>query len=115
MVMRLRRNRARRLRIPHNDIRIGARLNAPLARIQIENLGRIRAGHRHKLARIDDARMDALLPDDRHAILDAVHAVRDLGEVVQAELLVRLVEGAIVAARRLQMVAWVGMVGEWGR
>lgn len=105
MVMRLSRNGSRRLRIPDDNVRIRTGLNASLSRVQIKNLSRVRASHRYEFTRIDNARVNALLPHDRHAILDAVHAVRYLGEVVQAELLVRLVEGAIVAARRLQVIA----------
>lgn len=106
-MMGLRRNRTRRLWIPHNNIGIRSGLDASLSRIQIENLGRIRTGHRHEFARINDAGMDSLLPDDGHPIFDAIHAVRNFGEIVQAEFLMRFVEGAIVTARRLQMVAGV--------
>jgi len=46
----------------------------------------------------------ALLPDQRHAILDSVDAIGNLGKVTLSERLVLLVEGAIVAASQLQIV-----------
>lgn len=49
--------------------------------------------------------IDSLLPQYSHAIFNTVNAIRDLGEVAFANLLVFLVECAVVTADYLQSVA----------
>lgn len=104
LMMSLGRNRALPARIPHDDVGIGANGYDTLPRVEVEDLGGIGTGYGDETRRIHDTGVHALLPDDGHAVLDAVHAVRDLGEVVLADGLLVGVEGAVVAARHLQAV-----------
>ena len=83
-----------------------------LLRVDIEQFGRVGAGGGHKLAEIHLARGDSLLPDDGHAVLDSVDALRDPGEVLLARLLLLDREGAVVAAGALQVVAVTEENGE---
>jgi hypothetical protein len=48
--------------------------------------------------------INSFLPQDSHAVLDTVHSIRDLGEVIFPQLLVFLMESAVVAPNKLQAV-----------
>lgn len=63
--------------------------------------------------------MDALLPHQGHTILHTIDSVRDLGKVTFAQSFVFLVEGAVIAASQLQVIAIGEMeerisTGQWG-
>ena len=72
--------------------------------IDVEYFGGSGAGNGHEAAWVHLARGDTLLPDDGHAVLHAVDAVRDLGEVALPHCLLLGGEGAVVRARALQVV-----------
>ena len=52
LVMRLGRDGTRGRRVPDDHVGVGADGDAALARVNVENLGRIRAGHRYELTRV---------------------------------------------------------------
>ena len=101
LVMGLHGNLPRSLRIPDRYIRIRPDADEPLARIDVENLRRIGRGHPHELARREPAGVDAVVPQDRHAVFHAAGAVRDLAEVVAARRFLVVAEAAVVGRRCL--------------
>lgn len=103
LMMRLRRNGACCIRIPNDNVRIGTDGNATLFRVQIEYLRRIGACDCNKFRRTDDASVHTFLPNNRHTIFDTIHSVRYFGEIIFAQFFVLPIEGAVVAAGRLQM------------
>lgn len=98
------RNGTDRLRIPDKNIRIRARSDTALARVDIEDFGRICTGDGNEPLRVDQSRLDTFIPDDGHPVLDTVDAVRNLSKVAKAEFFLVLIEGAVIAAGRLQIV-----------
>ena len=77
----------------------------PLRRVQAEHLGGRRRDELDEAHRGDLPRRHAAVPQQRVAVLDAGQAVRDRGEVVLAEdLLVLVVEGAVVRGDDLEVV-----------
>mmetsp|Transcript_45093 Transcript_45093/g.75942 ORF Transcript_45093/g.75942 Transcript_45093/m.75942 type:complete len:399 (-) Transcript_45093:354-1550(-) len=89
--------------IPDHNICVRAHVDAALLRVAVKDLGGVGAGNRHKLTRGQFASHDAVVPNDTHAILNAVHAVRDLREVIFSHCLLVRVESAIVSAHHLQV------------
>ena len=87
MMMRLGRNSPFLVRIPDDDVSIGSRLNDPLTRVEVEYLGRSGAGDLDESLLGHDALGHSALPNDRHAVFQAVDTVGDLGEIVQAKSL----------------------------
>lgn len=69
--------------------------DAALLRVEIEELRSLGRHGRHELLRRQYASLDAVRPDDCHAILDAVDAVRNLCEVVLAHRLLIRIERAV--------------------
>ncbi len=77
----------------------------PLLREEAEHLGGGRRGQLDEAVQRDALCRDAAVVDERHAVLDAGRAVRNLGEVVAAELLLLLhAERAVVGGDDLQVV-----------
>ena len=103
------------LGVPDDDVGVGALGDAALARIDVERLGGVGAGHGHEAARVHLARAYALLPHDAHALFDAVDAVGDLGEVVFAEGFLVRVEDAVVGAGELEVAVGEQVHEEAGR
>ena len=77
--------------------------DAALARVEVEDSGGVGRGDRHPLAGRQAAAIDAGVPEDGHAFLDAAGAVRNLGEVIGTHRLLRSTEGAVVGRRRVQL------------
>lgn len=68
--------------IPDDDIGVRAHIDATFLGIHVENLGSIGRSNGYEASRIHLARHDALLPNQRHALFNAVDAVGNLGEVI---------------------------------
>lgn len=98
-------NGALPVRIPNDNIGVRADGYDPLSGIQIEDSGGVRAGDGDETRGIHDAGMHALLPENGHPVLDAVHAVRNLRKVVLTQSLLIGAEGAIVAADKLESIS----------
>src|SRR5215831_4859761 len=92
------------LRIPDDDIGIGADGERALARIEAEDLGRRRRRDLDEAIERDLPGAHAF-PEEIEAGLDSRHAIRDLREIVAAELLLLLhAERAMVGRDHLQIV-----------
>jgi hypothetical protein len=91
-------------RIPDDDVGVGADGDDALSRIEVEDLGGVGARDGDETRRVHYPIVDTLVPHNGHAVLDAVHAVRDLGEVILAQCLLLAVERTVVASRHLQCV-----------
>lgn len=102
--MRLRRYRPGSSSVPNDDIGIGSNGDATFSRVQIEDFGGVRTGDGHKPRRRYDSRLYTLLPNDGHAVLQTVDAVRDFREIVLTHFLLGFVEGAVIAAYQLKDV-----------
>ncbi len=89
-----------RVRVPHEHVGVGAWRDRALLRVHPEHPRRRRgAGLDPALER--QLALHHALVDQLHPVLDAAHAVRDLGEVAQAELLLVLhAERAMVGGDR---------------
>lgn len=98
-------NRAFPVGVPDDNVGVRADGYHALSGIQVEDLGGVRAGDRDESRGVHYAGEDALLPEDRHPVLDAVHAVGDLREVVLAHGLLFGVERAVVTADHLEIVS----------
>lgn len=98
-------DRVLEIRVPNDNVPVGADVDAPFTRVHVEDLGSVRRSDGHEASGIHFAGYHALFPDERHALFDAVHAVRDLGEVALADLLLLLGERAVVSSGDLQVVA----------
>src|SRR5579862_3171912 len=84
------------VRVVDNQIGVGTRQERALLRVEAEESRRGRRGELHPALLGDPPSRDAL-EDEVHPMLDAREAVRDLGEVPPAELLLVLeAEGAVV-------------------
>ena len=81
-----------------------------LPRVQVEYFGGVCTGSRHEARWVHFALYDAPLPDDGHAVLHTVDALRDLGEVVPAQGLLLRRERAVVTPAALKVVAVEKMV-----
>src|SRR5688572_8722009 len=103
LVMRLGRDSARACRVPHHEVGVGADADRAFARIDVEDLRSVGGGDLHELARRHAAGADAVMPQHRHAVLDAAGAVRDLGEVVAASRLLIGAEAAVIGGGGLQI------------
>src|SRR6185503_4131361 len=81
----------------------GADGHAALARIDIENLRRIRGRNTHELVDRESPRPDAVMPQHFHAVLDPGRAIRNPPKVVPARGLLWGAEAAMVGRRSLQV------------
>lgn len=91
-------------RVVDDDVGVGARSDGALLRVEAEHPGRGGAGDLDPAAAGDVPVHDGLV-QQVHAVLDARHAVGDLGEVAAAHLLLtREAEGAVVGGDDLQFV-----------
>ena len=76
--------------IEHDDVGVGSRRDGPLPRVEPEHL-RGRRGHKlHEAVQVDMSGLHAAV-QERESILDRRQAVRDLGEVALAQVLLSLV------------------------
>ena len=103
LVMGLGRNGARRLRIPHHQVAVGAGGDHPFLRIKIEDLGRVGRGDGDEFVHRQAAGIDPVVPEHRQAILDAAGAVGNLGEIVAPGGFLVGAETAMVGRRGLQV------------
>ena len=93
------------VRVPEDQVGVGADGNRPLAGIEAKQLGRSRGDQLDEAIRGEAPGVDAARIDQAQAVLDAGAAVGDLGKVVLAHLLLVLVaEGAVVGGDHLQAV-----------
>lgn len=91
--------------VPDDNIGVRADGYDALSRVQIEDPSGVRAGDGDESRGVHYARVHALLPQHRHPILDAVHAVRYLREVVLAQRLLLGAERAIIATDHLEIIS----------
>lgn len=91
--------------VPDDDVGVGADGDDALLGVQVEDPGGVGAGDCDEARRVHEPTVDGLLPDDRHPVLDSVHAVRDFRKVVLPQGLLVRVEGAVVTARHLESVS----------
>src|SRR5438105_13459976 len=111
-VVRLRRQRLRRLRIPHHDVGVAADRDRALLREHAHELRGRGRGELDPAVERDALRHHASVVQQHHARLDARRAVRDLREVAFAELLLLRealeallhAERAVVGRHDLQVV-----------
>lgn len=96
---------SRSLGIPYYDIRVAAHLDTAFLGVKIEDLGRCGTGNVDKAVSRHLAIVHALLPNHAHSVLDAVHAVRDLTEIVFSKGLLVGVECAVVGAGEVEEAA----------
>mmetsp|Transcript_29009 Transcript_29009/g.52090 ORF Transcript_29009/g.52090 Transcript_29009/m.52090 type:complete len:202 (+) Transcript_29009:1044-1649(+) len=89
--------------VPNDNVRVGANSNAALLWVHVEDLGSIGTSDRNKLAWGQLARNHAFGPHNPHAVLNAVHPVGDLGEIVLPHSLLVSVESAIIGPNDLQI------------
>ena len=80
--MGLGRDSACALRVPQDQVGIGANLQRALARVEIEDLRGVGAGQRDEVSHRQLAAVDAFIPEHRHTVLDACRAIGDLAEVI---------------------------------
>ena len=91
-----------RLRVPDDDVGVGAGQDRALARIEVEDARDVGRGDGDEFVRRQAAGADAVGPQHRHAVFEAAGAVRDLGEVGEAEFLLFGRERAMVGRDHLQ-------------
>lgn len=91
--------------IPDDNVGVRAHGYDSLSRVQVEDPGGVRAGDRDETLGIHYAGVDALFPEHGQSVLDAVHAVRDLREVLLTQSLLLGVERGVVAADNLQIIS----------
>src|SRR6266545_2473741 len=93
------------VRVEHHDVGVEPRGDRPLARVQPHHPGRRRRHQLHEPVHRDVAVHHALV-HQREPVLHARQAVRDLGEVPHAEVLLALVvERRVVGGDHLEVVA----------
>lgn len=80
--MGLRRDDSGLAGVPDDDVCVGTDRDAALLGVDVEDLGCVGAGDGHEAGSVHLAGVHSLFPNNRHAVLDAVYAVGDLGEVV---------------------------------
>lgn len=73
--------------------------------INIEYFCCICAGDGNESAGIQEPVMYTPFPDKGHAIFDSINTIRDLREVTQAQFFLVLIEGAVVTACHLKIIA----------
>lgn len=91
--------------VPDDNVSVRADGYDTLPGVQVEDPGGVRAGDRDESLGIHYAGMHTFLPENRHSVFDAVHAVGDLREVVFTQSLLVGVEGAVVAADHLEIIS----------
>ena len=101
------------IRIPNNNISIGTNTNVTFLWVEIENFSSICTGDGNKTARIQNASMYTIFPYNRHAILNTVYAIGNIGKIAHTQLLVFLVKSAIVTAGGLQIITKIDRNGEF--
>lgn len=89
--------------VPHDDIGVSPDSNRALARVEIEDLRRIRAGNLHELIWRQLAAVYALFPQHHHPIFNATGAIGDFAEIIAACGFLRRAETAMVGRRRLKI------------
>ena len=107
VVVCLGRDHPRLVGIPDHNVGIRPGCNDTLARVEVEYFCRGGARHIDEPLLGHDPFVHTPLPDDGHAVLQAVDAVRDLGEIVFAQSLLNAVECAVVSAGALK-ITWMG-------
>ena len=121
--MRGGRNRLAGPRVEHDDVGIGPDGNRALLRVDIQNLRDVGRGDCDKFVHRDPARGHAMRPQQRKPILKPACAVRDLGEITPAHLLLLGGKGAMVGGHHRQRssskarpkTVLVALVAEGGR
>src|SRR5262245_53944911 len=104
-VERLRRQGERAVGIENDDVGVGAWRDRALLREQAEDLRRRRGRQLDEAVQRDAPFAHAAVVDQAHACLDAGRAVRDLREIVAAELFLLLhAERAVIGGDALQIV-----------
>ena len=53
---------------------------------------------------INDTRVNAFFPNDTHAILNSIHAIRNFTKILQSQQLLLFIESAVVRSGRLKFV-----------
>src|SRR5689334_808788 len=103
--MRLRADRHLFVRIEDDDVGVGSDGDRSLAREEPEDSrGRCR-GDLDKTVHADAAARDTAVVDEAHAVLDARSAVRDLREIVDAELFLILeAERTVIGRDDLEII-----------
>ena len=102
-VLRRRRDRVLALRVEDDDVGVGAERDRALARVEAEELRRVRRQQLDHPVERDPALADAEVVDHLQPVLEARAAVRDLREVVLADRLLAVPEeGAVVGRDRRQ-------------
>jgi hypothetical protein len=94
---------ANRVRIPNDDIGVGARTKTTLLRIATEKFCDFGGNDLNEAARCHQTSADTVVPNNRHAILKAVDTVGDFAEVIFAKSLLVGVEGAVVSADSVEI------------
>ena len=84
LVVRVGRDGASGLGVPHDDVGVGAGLDDALARVDVEDLGGVGRGDVDELVARELALVDAVLPQDGQPILEAACAVGNDAEVLRA-------------------------------
>lgn len=89
------------------DDNVGVRTNGydSFSRVQVEDLGSVRASDCDESRGIHYPGVHALLPEHCHPILNTVHAVRDFREIVFTQSLLLGVKRAIIAASNLESIS----------
>lgn len=89
------------------DDNVGVRTDGydSLSRIQIEDLGGVRASNCNESRGIHYSGVHALLPEHCHPVLDAVHAVRDFREIVFTQSFLLGVKRAMITADNLKIIS----------
>ena len=85
-----------------------------LLRIEVEYFGSVCASDGHKAHRVHFPLGDAFLPHNGHAVLHAVHALRDFSEVVPSQGLLLRSERAVVTSAALQVITEEKMARNYG-
>ena len=73
---------SRSIRVPDDQVAIASFLNDTFLRIEVKNLGSVCRCYCNESIFVHDTRVHPLRPNHCHTVLDPIHAVRDLPEIV---------------------------------
>ena len=102
--------------IVYHEVGIGSHRDRALARIQTENLGRLRARDVDKPVQIESALFDAMREQQIDAVLERRNAIRNFRKITAAHFLLaleikrRVISGQRVDESLLQSVPQVGLI-----
>ena len=103
LVMGLGRDGPCALRVPQDQVGIGADLQRALARVEVEDLRGVGAGQRDEVIDRQLAAAHPFVPEHRHAVLDAGGAVGDLAEIIAPGGFLFGAEAAVVGGGGVQV------------